>query len=599
MKTDLLVYLLHTSVSITVFYLAYWLFVKNTTHFSFSRAYLVLSICLSLTLPFINFPQLSYLKGEHNISPALDSPLPYNNVPAIESTPLGVEKRTVPRSKPSSPSFASNLTAWLLGIYLTGTIIFSIRLIFMLIKVWSLYRSARFETLPGGTRLGITAKTNAPFSFCNLLFVPTSTIPSEEFHKILVHERTHIQQYHTVDLLLVEVLIIIQWYNPMAWLVKKALQDIHEYLADEGVIQDGSSLEQYQMLLLNYSMGREHVSLANTFARHSLKKRILMMNKTRSSPAARWNNLALFPLVIILLTLWAKPIYPNLTVNEQGKTRDIFGTVNHIEDGKPLPGIQVKVRSSGINATTNEEGFYRLKDVPRWASEVVFIAKEYDFIVVPLVPSDSLVDVNLSQSYLPSYRKNSAPGWYSSSHQPIRKDPQIGLQRIKALKGQPLYVIDGQPVKGGNPPDLAQDQIKSFNILKGQTALALYGSMAKNGAIVISTYRYDSSSIPKVERRYNLKDRLKAVDEKPWRDTTHVHLRPNDSVYVQDMQNHPLVMRDFLLVYVIDDKIYRGEPFYLTPGEIESMEVIRKPEIAKEYGVDAGGIIRIQTKKEP
>ncbi len=592
METDPLVYLLQASAGIAVFYFAYWVFFKNTTHFAFSRAYLILSICLALTLPFINFPHLAFFKGEYNVSPIpTESGPSYNVTHPTEPIPFITEQKLMYDARPGRPSFIHSLATWLLWVYFTGVVVFFIRLVLMLIKIWSLYRSAQFEIAPSGIRLAITSKVSAPFSFCNLLFVPPS-IQGEEFHTILAHENTHIRQYHSVDLLLAELMLVIQWYNPAAWLLKKALQEIHEYLADEGVILNGSTSEQYQMLLLKYSTGYEQIVPTNTFARHSLKKRIIMMNKKRSGKLTRLKTLILLPLAITLLAFWSEPIYPDPTKDEQEETRDISGKVNHINDGKPIPEVQVMVRSFGISTLTDEEGFYRLKDVPQSAFEVVFFAVEHDFIVVPLLSADSLIDVNLSQSHLPSYRKNTAPGWYSSSsYQPVRRNPLIDLRTADNLE-QPLYIIDGKATKERNPiRDLTPEQIKSINILRDQAATALYGSAAKNGVVVISTYRYDSTRVPVIERiRRNPQSNF-------WSDTTHIPIRPNHPVYVQDMQNNLLKMQNSLLIYIIDDEVYNGDPFYLEPHEIESMEVIRRPTAAKKYGVEAGGIIRIKTKK--
>ena len=121
----------------------------------------------------------------------------------------------------------------------------------------------------------------------------------ENGREILIHELAHIRNRHSWDLLLADLCIFVQWFNPAAWLLKQELQNIHEYEADETVLREGVNARNYQMLLIKKAVGTRLYSMANNFNHSSLKKRITMMLKEKSNPWARAKYLYILPLAAL------------------------------------------------------------------------------------------------------------------------------------------------------------------------------------------------------------------------------------------------------------------------------------------------------------
>ena len=125
--------------------------------------------------------------------------------------------------------------------------------------------------------------------------------------EILIHELAHIQNRHSWDLLVADICIFFQWFNPASWLLKQELQNIHEYEADETVIEKGVDAKQYQLLLIKKAVGTRLYSMANSFNHSKLKKRITMMLKEKSNPWAKLKYLYILPVAAIAVTAFARP----------------------------------------------------------------------------------------------------------------------------------------------------------------------------------------------------------------------------------------------------------------------------------------------------
>lgn len=149
-----------------------------------------------------------------------------------------------------------------------------------------------------GHRLMFFNRDISPFSFFNMVFLNSGAADRGDLQTILAHEQVHIRQAHTLDLILAEMLIVVQWFNPFAWLIRHELRNIHEYLADEGVISNGTPIPEYQQLVLNETMGISINRLANNFKISQVKNRIIMMTKKRSGYWSRGKALLALPVLV-------------------------------------------------------------------------------------------------------------------------------------------------------------------------------------------------------------------------------------------------------------------------------------------------------------
>jgi len=245
-------YLIKSTFCLGSLFLVYWIFLRRDTFFQMNRLFLILTGILSLVLPVIPFHRLMH-EPVSALVLFLDPVL---------ITPGKVEK-----------TFAAHLQ-WvevMQVIYFMGMTIFLVRFLVQILQLLLLVRRSRVKKADGCI-LVMVDRGYSPFSFFNLIFINESNVAPENLGAILAHEQIHIRQSHTFDLVLGELVIMIQWFNPFAWLINRELKNIHEYLADDGVIRKDIPAHDYQQLILNETIGIRVNNLANNFNISQLKK---------------------------------------------------------------------------------------------------------------------------------------------------------------------------------------------------------------------------------------------------------------------------------------------------------------------------------------
>ena len=234
----------------------------------------------------------------------------------------------------------------LLLVYVAGAVFFVLRGGYSLLRLLALLRSAKREDAAGhvsgckGVCLLVHDRPIAPFSWMRCVVISRKDL-EEDGRAILTHELAHIRRGHSWDLLLADLCIFLQWFNPAAWLLKQELQSVHEYEADEAVLASGVNAKEYQLLLIKKAVGTRLYSLANSFNHSKLKKRITMMTKRKSSPWARAKYLYVLPLAAIAVVAFARPEVSGVT-NEiaAAKVSDLSAIVKEPASGSDafLPG---------------------------------------------------------------------------------------------------------------------------------------------------------------------------------------------------------------------------------------------------------------------
>ena len=200
---------------------------------------------------------------------------------------------------------------WLVAVYLLGIFFFLLRNLWSLVRMLYLIRHSRIRhsrcrQMENGICLVIHQAGFAPFSWMKYIVISQTDL-DENGTDILIHEEAHIRNRHSLDLLLVELCVWLQWFNPAAWLLKQELQNVHEYEADEAVLRQGIDAKRYQMLLIKKAVGARLYSIANSFNHSSLKKRITMMIRKKSNPWARAKYLYVLPLAAVTVAAFARP----------------------------------------------------------------------------------------------------------------------------------------------------------------------------------------------------------------------------------------------------------------------------------------------------
>ena len=292
MLTDLIIYDLKVAALIAIFYLFYMLLLSRETMHKLNRIVLLSGIILSAVLPFC---VITFHK-----TVVVDSPL----------TPAAVDA-DVDTTLPVTEALEQSIdwTIPLVAVLLIGTIV---RLLFL----WQSYRqlkrlvrSGEMHTMPTGTKVCVVEEAVAPFSWMKTIVLSRTdwnndaTLPT-----ILAHEEAHVRHRHSYDIMVVEFLTALQWFNPVVWFMRQELRILHEYEADADVLSYGFNESQYIHLLMQKAMGIQACVLANGIHTPKTKKRILMMLKNKSNRHAWLRALYVVPVVLVSLAVSAKTL---------------------------------------------------------------------------------------------------------------------------------------------------------------------------------------------------------------------------------------------------------------------------------------------------
>jgi len=259
---DICMYLIQSTAILVVLYTVYWLFLRNDTFFQVNRFFLQSSLLLSLIVPLFDIR----LWSQDSVSPV-----------AILLDPVLVTPEKIEKVASGHISLFEMLGI----IYLTGVAIFFLKFMIQIVQLLLIVYRCKI-TRQEGANLVFVDKGYSPFSFFNLIFIKKEYFVDGKLTPVIEHEKVHIRQLHTLDLILTEIGIMILWFNPFAWFLGQSVKRVHEFLADEGVLKQGFQKREYQTLILNEAMGLQINNLTNNFNVSLLKQRITMMTKSRS-----------------------------------------------------------------------------------------------------------------------------------------------------------------------------------------------------------------------------------------------------------------------------------------------------------------------------
>lgn len=239
------IYILKSFVSLCVFYLAYQFFLQKHNNFDLNRAYLLLSVLFSFVLPSIELT-LTWQ--------------PINPINQILLDTITIVDQPSGLALSSGYSWQEIVKA----VYFAGLAFFLSRFLWRITQLGYLVMRNGISH-HDGMRVVFTENDIAPFSFFNLVFISNSDKDKAHIKEIIQHEKAHIMQFHSFDILLIESVSIIQWFNPFVWLYKKSIQQIHEYQADRQVLRNGSDRFYYQQILFTQTTGIPYNSIVNSF----------------------------------------------------------------------------------------------------------------------------------------------------------------------------------------------------------------------------------------------------------------------------------------------------------------------------------------------
>ena len=335
------VYIVKSAVCLAVFYLFYRLLLSRETFHRFNRIALLGILILSCVIPLAEVT----MKEPMEVSQQL---LTWEELLLVADLSQTATVETAPVS-------AITWCEGLLMAYLLGIVFFFLRNVWSLSRMLRLIKGSTLVRRENGITLITHQKEIAPFSWMKFVVISEKDL-KENGEEILTHEYAHIRKRHSIDLLIADICIFFQWFNPASWLLKQELQNIHEFEADESVILQGIDAKKYQLLLIKKAVGTRLYSMANSFNHSSLKKRITMMLKKKSNPWARLKYLYVLPLAAIAVAAFARPEISSeldeisaVKVNDLTaimKTEEVKSTENH-------PAKEIKVQGQVLEKGTN------------------------------------------------------------------------------------------------------------------------------------------------------------------------------------------------------------------------------------------------------
>lgn len=367
------VYILKSAVCLALFYLFYRLLLSRETFHRFNRVALLGLLLLSCLIPLVEV--------------TLEEPMEVSRRFLTWEELLlttDVDGEVAEAEAVAAPVLTGRVC--LLAVYLIGVVVLLLWRVGSLCRMFRLMRRSTVVRREKDFTLITHRKEIAPFSWMRFVVVSEKDL-AENGDEILAHECAHIRRRHSIDLLVADVCILFQWFNPAAWLLKQELQDIHEYEADESVINQGIDAKRYQLLLIKKAVGTRLYSMANSFNHSSLKKRITMMLRKKSNPWARLKYLYVLPLAAMAVAAFARPEISNelneisaVKVNDltaivkpdevkidetaplqSPKTMKINGKVKDKADFEPIAGVSVLIKGTNQGTIADLEGNFVLE----------------------------------------------------------------------------------------------------------------------------------------------------------------------------------------------------------------------------------------------
>ncbi|MDO5972016.1 M56 family metallopeptidase [Flavivirga aquimarina] len=340
-------YLLKASAVITIFYLCYKLFLQLDTFFEANRGFLLLGLITAFTIPFLVIP--IYIEY---------SPTPITNYELGEDLTI-IETTEKP----------FNIFEYIPFVYLLGIVFFTLRFLFQFVSLSLILINNKKEN-QDNFKLIETKNTVSPFSFFNWIVYNPTLFNTTELEQIITHEKVHARQYHSIDILLMQLACIVLWFNPFVWLYNKDLKQNLEFIADQNAQRQSHCKKSYQCTLLKASISTHQITLSNNFYNSLIKKRIIMLQKSKSKKSNLFKYALVLPfLALLLMSYNTEEVYVETSLEEESKIikndKQIFqkendefivnGTVTDIYDN-PVPKSSIEIKETLPDVMTNSLG---------------------------------------------------------------------------------------------------------------------------------------------------------------------------------------------------------------------------------------------------
>ena len=300
-------YLLKVSIVISIFYLFYILFLRNDTFFQFNRIFLLIGIPISFIIPFIVFN--NYIEYT-----PVSTATYYQNLETIT-------RLIATHSKETSFSIWQLLPI----LYFFGIVVFFLNFIVQFIGIFKIIHKSK--NVKNNSFIVIeTNKDVLPFSFFKWVVYNPNLFNKNELKQVLTHEKVHVKQYHSLDILTTKIVAVALWFNPFIWLYLKSVKQNLEFIADAGAQESLECKKTYQYTLLKTGFTQQQIAFTNNFFHSPIKKRIMMLQKRKSRKMNQLKYVFIIPiLALFLMNFNTEDVYVDktMTTNSLEKNNDI------------------------------------------------------------------------------------------------------------------------------------------------------------------------------------------------------------------------------------------------------------------------------------
>lgn len=461
----MIAYIVKSSLSLIILFGLYWFLLRKEKLFEFNRFFLLLSVVFSLLVPFIS------IQVNFQTTPGLESFIPAYDylIPEIITTDNIVPSEVnISQSNVEERTSVINISAILLALYISGVILFLIRFLRNIYIIMLRTKSSEKISFKG-YRIVLTSDKTDPCCFFSSIYLNRDDYLNGRIDKeLLYHEMEHAKQSHTIDIILIELVKIFYWFNPVHVLYDRAIRINHEYMADDGVISQDSDIKSYADKLLSFIACRSSISLTSGSNNSFTKKRIVMMMKPGSGSFIYGTRIAITICMGAVLFLL-------LSFKEQNE-QSLQSNSSESSDQSEYP--QNMVDFSGKWVLNRSQGKTFLTDV---ASSTLIISQDKNSLTMDItITPDNIKPVNRTEKYV----------YYTS----IAK---------KNTQGDKLTVITCTPSPDGQSFSITETLSYTQNGIEKVIKRVSVYSLGKDGKTLIinqEDFRSEGSITPANER---------------------------------------------------------------------------------------------------
>lgn len=540
---EFIVYSVKISLCLVMFYVFYKLLLSRTTLHTFNRFVILALVAVSMVLPFVHV--------------TVSEPVVEGTVSIDQLVMLAT---VVEQERPEFHFSAINVAVL---IYIIGVAVFFIRMLLSYAGIHRIMKRAGTVVDDDGVRIYVVDGDIAPFSWFRNIVISAADYRDNR-RAIITHEKAHVAKMHSADILLCNMLTVVQWFNPAAWLLKAELQDVHEYEADEAVLRSGIDATGYQLLLVRKAVGDRLFAIANNLSKDSLKKRITMMKTKKTNRWESMKALVVLPLAAIAVVAFASPEVAEVENEVVAESQQLMQAVEQQVTGQavtaatPAADVAMSVAASAGEAAMQETA----------PADTARSEKTYD--VVETMPDFPGGTGEMMKYLMKSIR-------YPEEMMKQNVQGRVIVTFVVRKNGE---IVDAKVVKSVHP-QLDAEALRIINGMPNWTPGMQNGKPVNVKFALPVSFKLDSSTDSATKLDVPADKQVKQIT------TAQRITNANGST--------PLIVVDGKKLSESEYKTWDN----INPDDIEKMEVLKAEKDIKQYG-DEGkyGVIKITMKKK-